>query len=109
MFKRARLIHKSSPSFSNVRKVPVRFWGAIAIALFCFLSITSSLCRAQEHDVLCSDGSGSFQAVSNTAVTIQVRAARNGELATRTCEATLGWNKQRLIIATGVSQLDVDA
>jgi hypothetical protein len=81
----------------------------MAIALFYFLSMTSSLCRAQEHDVLCSEGSGSFEAESHTGVTAQVRAARNGGLATRTCEATLGWNKQSLIIATGASQLDVDA
>ena len=71
--------------------------------------MTSSLCRAQEHDVLCSEGSGSFEAESHTGVAIQVRAARNGGLASRTCEATLAWNKQSLIIATGVSQLDVDA
>lgn len=109
MFERARLIHKPPPSLSNVRKVPVRFRGAMAAALFYFLSMTSNLCRAQEHDVLCSDGQGSFEAESRTGVTIQVRATRNEGLATRTCEATLGWNKQSLVIATRASQLDVDA
>jgi len=59
--------------------------------------------------VLCSQGDGGFEAESHTGVTVQVRAARNGGLATRACEATLGWNKQSLIIATGASQLDVDA
>ncbi len=37
-----------------------------------------------------------------------MRAARTGELATRTCEATLGWNTDSLIVATNVSKLDVD-
>ncbi len=108
MFKRARLIHKPSPSLSNVRKVRVRFCAATA-ALFCFLSITSSLCCAQEHDVLCSEGSGGFEAESHTGVTVQVRAARNGGLAARTCEGILGWNKHSVTIATGASQLDIDA
>ena len=108
MFKRARLIHKPSPSLSSVRKVPVRFCAATA-ALFCFLSITSSLCCAQEHDVLCSEGSGGFEAESHTGVTVQVRAARNGGLAARRCEGILGWNKHSVTIATGASQLDIDA
>ena len=108
MFKRARLIYKPSRSSSNVRKIPVRFCAAMA-ALFCFSSIVSSLCCAQERVVLCSQGDGGFEAESHTGVTVQVRAARNGELASRTCEATLGWNKQSLIIATRASQLDVDA
>src|SRR5947199_4216393 len=81
---------------------------ALVLVLCCFSWVTSVLCSAQDHDVLCSDGSGSFQAEFHTGVTVQVRAARTGELATRTCEATLGWNKDSLIIATNVSQLDVD-
>ena len=87
-------------------KLQVRFcWGALALALCC---VTSSPCVAQDHDVLCSDGSGSFQTEFHTGVTVQVRAARTGELATRTCEATLGWNKDSLTVATNASQLDVD-
>jgi hypothetical protein len=52
--------------------------------------------------------SGSFQAEFDTGVTVQARAAKTGELATRTCEATLGWDKDSLIIATNSSQIDVD-
>jgi len=80
----------------------------MAINLFCLFSITSSLC-AQEHDLLCSDGSGGFEAESHTGVTVQVRAARTGGLAARTCEGILGWNKHSVTIATGASQLDIDA
>src|SRR3989442_1163453 len=94
------------PSALSLWKLQVRFcWGALALGLCC---LTASLCVAQDHDVLCSDGSGSFQAEFNTGVTVQVRAARTGELATLTCEATLGWKKNSLIIATNASQLDVD-
>ncbi len=94
------------PSAPSLWKLQVRFcWVTLALALCC---VTASLCVAQDHDVLCSDGSGSFQAEFHTGVTVQVRAARTGDLATRTCEATLGWNKDSLIIATNASQLDVD-
>jgi len=94
------------PSAPSWWKLQVRFcWGALALALCC---ATASLCVAQDHDVLCGDGSGSFQTEFNTGVTVQVRAARTGELATRTCEATLAWNKDSLIIATNAPQIDVD-
>src|SRR5439155_24090817 len=94
------------PSVPSLWELRVRFsMVPLALALCC---VTASLCVAHDHDVLCSDGSGSFQAEFHTGVPVQVRAARTGELATRTCEATLGWNKDSLIIATNVSQLDVD-
>jgi len=100
----ARLMDKpSAPSLANVSNC-----GAVVMVLFCFLCV-SSLCRAQDHDVLCSHGSGSFEAEFHGGVIVQVRAARNGKLATRGCEATLGWDKHSVIVATGVSQLDVDA
>jgi hypothetical protein len=40
---------------------------------------------------------------------VQVRAARDGALAARACEASLSWNKNTLTIATMVPQLDLDA
>jgi hypothetical protein len=98
----------SAPSLANVSKVPVRFCCGAVMGLFCLLCV-SSLCRAQGHDVVCSDGSGSFEAEFHGGVIVQVRAARNGKLATRACEATLGWNKQSVIVATGASRLDLDA
>ena len=82
---------------------------ALVLVLCCFSWVTSVLCSAQDHDVLCSDGSGSFQAEFHTGVSVQVKATRTEELATRTCEAALRWDKQSLIVAANVSQLDVDA
>ena len=90
---------------------PCNEWGCripLGFALFCFLSVPS-LCRAQRHDVLCNDGSGSFKGEFQSVVTVQVTAARNGKLATRACEATLGWNKHSVMVATGASQVDIDA
>ena len=66
-------------------------------------------CHAQARDVLCSDGNGSFEVASSAGVTVQVKATRNGTLAIRTCEATLGWGENTLIIATMISQFDLDA
>jgi hypothetical protein len=66
-------------------------------------------CLAQEHEVVCSDGGGSFQAKSLSGVSVKVGATRNGGLAVRACEATLTWDKQVVTVATSAAQLDVDA
>src|SRR6266478_5318017 len=100
------------PSLSSdrVQSAPVRFrHGAVALALFLLPCATASVCHAQSHDVICRDGAGDFDAEFRTGVKVHVGAARNGELATRVCEATLSWNKQHLVIAASASQLDVDA
>ncbi len=66
-------------------------------------------CRAQSRDVLCSKGSGRFEAEFHTGVKLQVGAARDagGGLATRVCEATLRWDKQGIVVTAKASQLDV--
>jgi len=67
-------------------------------------------CRAQSRDVLCSNGSGRFEAEFHTGVKLRVGAARKTEagLATRVCEATLRWDKQEIVVTAEASQLDVD-
>ena len=64
---------------------------------------------AQEREVLCSNGDGSFQAESASGITVKVAAAKVGGLSTRACEATLRWDKQNLTIATNATEFDVDA
>jgi hypothetical protein len=59
--------------------------------------------------VICRDGAGDFDAEFHTGVKVHVGAARNGELATRVCEATLSWANQKLVITAAAAQLDVDA
>jgi hypothetical protein len=81
---------------------------ALPLALCCFPFLFASLSPAQDHDVLCREGSGSFQAEFHTGVTVKVMAARTGELATRACEATLSWDKNTLMVAANAPQLDLD-
>jgi hypothetical protein len=83
--------------------------GAIAFATFVLFCLTASVCQAQTHEVLCDAGSGTFASEFHTGVKISVTAARNGELATRACQAELSWNKQKLVIADAVPRIDVDA
>src|SRR5258708_36165403 len=68
-------------------------------------------CPAQNRDVLCTNGSGKFEAQFHTGVKLRVGAAKNaaGGLATRACAATLSWGKQELVVATKAAELDVDA
>jgi hypothetical protein len=102
--------NSSSPPADRVPSVPVRFrCGAAALALFLLSCLTASVCHAQTHDVICRDGAGDFEFEFHTGVAVHVGAARNGELATRVCEAALSWNNQNLVIAAAASQLDVDA
>ena len=77
-------------------------------SLFLFWALLN-ICQAQPQSVLCTDGDGNFDAEVRFGIKVHVGAARNGELATRACAAKLGWEKQELVVATGVSQLDLDA
>jgi hypothetical protein len=60
-------------------------------------------------DVLCTNGSGNFDAVFRSGVKVHVGAARNEGLATRACSAKLAWENRELTVASGVAQLDLDA
>ncbi|PYX96156.1 MAG: hypothetical protein DMG71_06860 [Acidobacteria bacterium] len=94
----------------SLRKWQVRFcFDALPLALCCFPFLFASLCPAQNHEVLCREGSGSFQAGFPTGVNVQVTAARTGELATRTCAATLSWEKHSLPVTASAPQVDLDS
>jgi hypothetical protein len=89
----------------NARLRFLRFAAPLALFfLFC-----PRVCHSQSHDVICDKGAGDFEEEFRTGVRVHVGAARNGELATRLCDAALSWEKGSLAIAAGVSQLDVDA
>ena len=77
--------------------------------MFLLLSAAAGVCHAQNHDVICKNGAGDFEEEFHTGVRAHVGAARNGELATRLCDATLSWENGNLAVATATSQLDVDA
>jgi hypothetical protein len=67
-----------------------------------------SICQTQDR-ILCNRGDGNFDAEFRTGIKVHVGAARSGELGTRACAAKLSWEKQELVVATGVAQLDLDA
>jgi hypothetical protein len=101
-------MHKSRLHFrSSVQafsSLPLRSCMAGAVLLF----FVTSLCLAHNNDLVCEKGDGSFHAEFQTGVAVSVRAARVGELATRTCEASLSWGKNVLTVATNAFQIDLD-
>ena len=91
------------------RRMPrgvARTRGFLAL-LFFFWPV--SLGHAQTRSVLCTDGTGAFEATLFTKVQVRVGATRKGALAVRSCEATLSWNDQKLAVATDIPLLDLDA
>ena len=78
------------------------------VVVFCFWFLCAGA-MAQDQDVLCNAGSGSFRAAfMNTGISVQVGASRTGELASRSCQATLDWSTHALVIVKNAAQVDVD-
>jgi hypothetical protein len=78
-------------------------------AWFVLLSVLlPSACLAQVHDILCNAGNTSFEASFRTGVTVSIGPQKDGDFSTRACHATLSWGKQKLVVASGASQLDLD-
>jgi hypothetical protein len=103
----------SSPSLDRDRIAALssRCGRLSALSIFLFWA-TLSMCQTQARSVLCNGGDGNFDAEFRTGIKVHVGAARSQGLATlaaRACAAKLSWEKQELLVATGVSQLDVDA
>ena len=65
--------------------------------------------QSQPHSIVCSAGTGNFDAGFPTGVKVHVGATRNGGLATRACTANLNWGNQALVVAESASQVDLDA
>ena len=83
--------------------------GRMTLAWLAFLCLVSSPSRAEIPDVLCNEGSGSFEATFHTGVKVRVGAAKKGGLARRLCEAAMSWDLHNEVVATDAVQLDVDA
>jgi hypothetical protein len=104
------LENSPNPRSDRSQNTSIRFRrSAAGLALSLFSCLTASVCQAQIHDVICRDGAGDFDTEFHTGVKVHVGAARNGELATRVCEATLSWTNQNLVITAAAAQVDVDA
>src|ERR1700686_4647537 len=83
--------------------------GTMTLAWLALLCLVSSPCQAQIPDVLCKEGSGSFEAAFHTGVKVRVGAAKQDGLARRLCEAAMSWDQHNEVVATDAFQLDVDA
>src|SRR6202047_322994 len=83
--------------------------GTMTLAWLALLCLVSSPGHAQIPDVLCKEGSGSFEAAFHTGVKVRVGAAKKDGLATRLCEAAVSWDQHNELVATDAFQLDVDA
>jgi hypothetical protein len=84
----------------------------LSAALFFLFSPMLSVCQSETRSILCHDGNGIFDAEFRNGVAVHVGAARERgvtALATRSCAAKLSWHQQELLVATGASQLDLDA
>lgn len=81
---------------------------AISFCALLLLCSIRTLAQDYDHQTLCMDGDGGFQAESASGVAVKVNAAKSGGMATRACEATLIWNKQTLTVATNATQIDLD-
>jgi hypothetical protein len=100
----------SRPLFRSGRHAPVRFrYRALALAIVFLPSLSASICRAQNRDVVCRDGDGGFQAVSPTGVKVRVGPPVTDGLAARACEATLSWGDQKLEVVAAAAEVDIDA
>jgi len=82
---------------------------AMDLARLLLFGALASACHAQSHGVVCRDGTGGFDAVFPTGVAVQVGAEHRDGLATRKCEGTLLWDKQKLEVAATAAEVDVDA
>ncbi len=72
------------------------------------LSILLNVCYALAYDTLCAGGSKAFQSTFRTGVAVEVGPVMKGGLAARLCRATLSWDGQKLLIADGVAEIDLD-
>lgn len=76
------------------------------LSLFLIAAVRDASC--QIHSLLCSDGFGHFETKFFTGVRVRVSAIRNGQLASRTCSATLIWGTQELPVVPEAAQVDID-
>lgn len=80
----------------------ILLWAASAVVYSGMVGVSVA------QEMLCHNGAGSFE-FNFSGITLRAGASRSQGLANRNCEASLSWNKDHLIVATGVSTIDVEA
>ncbi|MGA3093034.1 MAG: hypothetical protein ABSD75_30945 [Terriglobales bacterium] len=86
-------------------------WASLAALSLVLFDAALGRCqiRSQIGGVVCRGGDGVLDAEFQNGVRVHVGAARNGDFATHACAAKLSWEKQELLAANGVAELDLDA
>jgi len=77
------------------------------LLLTCLYSLTT-VCRAEDHEMLCSYGFGSFSSKFNTGITLSVEPVRKQEFSARVCSASLDWKGGKLSVTPTASEVDLD-
>jgi hypothetical protein len=78
------IAHRLLCSFKRACSLVVPWRGStMTLTSLASLCLVSSPCHPQIPDVLCNEGSGSFEAPFHTGVKVRVGAAKKGGLATR--------------------------
>jgi len=65
--------------------------------------------EAQAHSVVCNNGEGQFQVQFSTGVGVYVGPSTHGDLESRSCDATLTWEKKTIAVASDAPQTHIDA
>ena len=88
----------------------IRFRGPFGFLISASLLLfpAAANCHAQTEDVLCREGDGNFNAEFQGGERVHVGAAKSGGFATRSCDATLSWGEQKIVLITAASEVDLD-
>lgn len=65
-------------------------------------------CLADGHEMLCSNGYGSFSSQFATGITVSVEPVRKSAFASRVCSASLNWKGGSLPVTPKASEVDID-
>ena len=86
-----------------------RSFHAGALLVLVFVWGASSFCLGQAPRILCDQGLGNFSSRFKTGVQVSVGASRLGGFGTRTCDATLQWDQNKVLpVAQRAWQIDID-
>ena len=81
--------------------------GFAAVMASGLVAISCSL-HAEDRQMLCSEGFGSFDSKFSTGITVSVVPMRSSSFASRVCSASLSWNGTVLPVMPRASEIDLD-
>ena len=79
------------------------------LLLWVCLGTLPAAALADEHEMLCSEGFGSFTSRSAAGVTVSVEPVRKSAFASRVCSASLSWKSGDVAVTPKASEINIDA